>query len=319
MVMVTVRLWRNFVFGARAVILGAALQGCSLEQGTTVKKYFLHGGLERVYWLHIPKKIRLDAPLVLVFHGYTGSATGVMRYTQINEIANREGFIVAYPQGTVDAQGHTFFNVGYDFNADSSVDDVDYARQLILQLHQDYSLSASNTFATGFSNGGDMSYLLACTASDLIRAVAPVSGVLMKTTKDMCLRDNPIPLFAIHGTDDNISLYAGDMDNLDGYGAYLDIPDTAQFFVSAHGLNDRQTSRLEDLNPNDGSSILFDRYFSAGNRNEVWYYRIVGGTHDWPSIGLRWWNNPLAWWYFRNGNQDIDASEEIWTFFKRYL
>ena len=48
-----------------------------------------------------------------------------MRYTQLNEIADREGFIVAYPQGTIDSRGETFFNVGYDFNADSLVDDVD--------------------------------------------------------------------------------------------------------------------------------------------------------------------------------------------------
>lgn len=313
------RVWRSLYLSAAAISLCAALCGCSTDQGITVKKYLWHGGLERVYWLHIPQNIQPNAPLVLVFHGYTGSAKGVMRYTQLNEIADREGFIVAYPQGTIDSRGETFFNVGYDFNADSLVDDVDYTRQLILKLHRDYALSASKTFATGFSTGGDMSYLLACTSSDVIRAVAPVAGVLMKSIKDRCLHEKAMPIFAIHGTDDDISLYSGDMQNRDGFGAYLDLPATAQFFVSVHGLSNHQATDLLDLDSNDGSSVVFDRYFTIGNPNQVWYYRILGGTHDWPSAGLRWWNNPLAWWYFRDGNQDINASEEIWKFFQHYL
>ena len=86
-----------------------------------------------------------------------------------------------------------------------------------------------------------------------------------------------------------------------------------------HGLSDHQATDLLAIERNDGCSIVFDCYFSIGNPSQVCYYRILGGTHDWPSVDLRWWNNPLAWWYFRDGNQDINASEEIWKFFQHYL
>jgi len=166
---------------------------------------------------------------VLVFHGYTGSAKGVMRYTQHHEIADRDGFIVAYPQASIDSRDETFFNVGHDFNADSLVDDLDSTRQLILKLHRHDALSGSKTLATGFSTGGDMSDLLACTSSAVMRAVAPVAGVLMKPIKDRCLHEKPMPIFAMRSTDDDISLYSADMQNRDGFGAYLDLPATAQF------------------------------------------------------------------------------------------
>ncbi|MFL3647113.1 MAG: alpha/beta hydrolase family esterase [Cellvibrionales bacterium] len=179
--------------------------------------------------MQIPQKIQPNTRLVLVFHGYTGSAKGVMRFTQHNEIADRDGFIVAYPQGSIDLRGENFFNVGHDFNTDSLVDDLDYTRQLILKLHRDNALSASKTLATGFSTGDDMSDLLVCTSSDVIRAVAPVAGVLMKPIKDRCLHEKPLPIFAMYGTDDDISLYSADMQNRDGFGAYLDLPATAQF------------------------------------------------------------------------------------------
>ena len=150
------------------------------------ERTFSHQGLERTYHLYLPENLIISAPLVVVMHGYTSSAKNIMSYSKMNEVADREGFAVVYPQGTIDTEGNAFFNVGYEFHQTSKIDDVSFIRELVLYLREEYQLSKKNTFATGMSNGGDMSYLLACTASDLFSAVAPVAGVMMKEILDNC-------------------------------------------------------------------------------------------------------------------------------------
>ena len=83
------------------------------------------------------------------------------------------------------------------------------------------------------------------------------------------------------------------------------------------------SKKLEDKDTEDGSFITFDRHFSEGNSNEVWFYKVEGGTHTWPGweMDLKWWKNPLAWYYVNyemKGNNDIDTSKEVWSFFSRY-
>ena len=196
----------------------------------------IHDGLERDYIIHVPSNINQDSPLVVVIHGYTSSAETIMTYSGMNDIANREGFIAVYPQGTVGSDGNTFFQVGYDFHSDSTVDDVSFIRYLVNSLTQEFNLKRQKAFATGMSNGGDMAYLLACTSSDLFKAVASVTGVMMKQTMDNCELDNPVPIFEIHGTADDISFFDGDIDNSTGWGAYYGLPETIDFFVEKYQL-----------------------------------------------------------------------------------
>jgi polyhydroxybutyrate depolymerase len=285
----------------------------------TGEKIFSHQGLQRTYWLHVPTDLKPDAPLIVVIHGYTGAAKYIMDYSKMNDIADREGFVVVYPQGTVDSQGNTFFNVGYDFHRDSPVDDLSFIRQLTLDVSQRYDSNPSKIFATGMSNGGDMSYMLACTSTDIFRAVAPITGVLMKDIADSCDTSKAIPLFEIHGTADDISPFEGDMDNSDGYGAYYDLPSSTQFFVNAMGLSEKTLTSLEDKDPNDGSSITFERYYRKDNNQQVWFYIIEDGGHHWPGAQIPWWQYPIDWFRARSSNRDINASEEVWSFFSEYL
>lgn len=274
------------------------------------------GALTRSYLLHVPKQLTHPAPLVIVMHGYTGSADSIMSYSGMNEVADEEGFVVVYPQGTVDQQGNAFFNVGYEFHADASVDDLQFIRDLVAHLQDELTLNPDKVFATGMSNGADMSYLLACQASDIFRAVAPIAGVMMKETFDTCSPSRPLPIFEVHGTNDEVSLFNGDMENSGGWGPYLDLPATIAFWVELNGLTLKQSSNLLNNAANDSSHIIFDRYWSETQDNEVWFYRVVDGGHHWPGVQFDWWRNPMAWWYFRNANQDIDTSRVVWSFFE---
>jgi len=283
------------------------------------QRMVIHEGVEREYIIHVPENLNQDSPIVFVIHGYTGSAEGIAAYTGMNNIAEREGFIAVYPQGTIDSNGNTFFNVGYEFNDDSPINDVSFIRELVRSVSQEFNLKRKKAFATGMSNGGDMSYLLACTSSDLFKAVAPVAGVLMKGLKDSCELSSPVPIFEIHGTADKISLFEGDLNNEGGWGAYYDLPSTIDFFAERYQLTNKSVKQMTSKESGADYDIFFERHWSDDLEEEVWMYRIEDGRHVWPGIKLNWWNNPLAWFYFGSGNEDINASEEVWAFFKKYL
>ena len=283
------------------------------------QRMVIHEGVEREYIIHVPENLNQDSPIVFVIHGYTGSAEGIAAYTGMNSIAEREGFIAVYPQGTIDSNGNTFFNVGYEFNDDSPINDVSFIRELVRSISQEFNLKRKKAFATGMSNGGDMSYLLACTSSDLFKAVAPVAGVLMKGLKDSCELSSPVPIFEIHGTADKISLFEGDLNNEGGWGAYYDLPSTIDFFAERYQLTNKSVKQMTSKESGADYDIFFERHWADDLEEEVWMYRIEDGRHVWPGIKLNWWDNPLAWFYFGSGNEDINASEEVWAFFKKYL
>lgn len=264
---------------------------------------FEHNGLERHFLLHIPDGLDPSPPLVIVMHGYGGTAQEMQNGSGMNQQANTDGFVVVYPQGTKDQWDQHFFNVGYEFHSGQNVDDLSFIIDLVAYLQESYALSPTDVFSTGMSNGGDMSYLLACEGSDTIKAIAPVAGTMMKYIIDDCTPNRQIPVFEIHGTEDDITYWDGDYNNVDGWGAYADIPSIIDFWVSHNGLTELDTTDLEDSQANDNSNIVFHRHWTEGSTTEVWLYRIENGGHDWP-----------GWW----GNQDIQTSEALWTFFEKY-
>ena len=264
---------------------------------------FEFDGLQREYLLYTPENLPNNAPLVFVLHGYTGSAQDIMAYSGMNEVAEENGFAVCYPQGTTDQYDNAFFNVDYAFQNNPTVDDVGFIVALAEYLQNTHQLSSANTFSTGMSNGGDMSYRLACEASATFRAIAPVAGLIMQDIYESCNPENPVPVFETHGTEDDVSWYEGDLFNEDGWGAYLDIPSTIDFFVNQNNLTDVEFSELPDLDSSDGSTIESYIYTSPNSNNEVWLYKVIGGGHDWPG----------SW----GGNMDVNISEEIWDFFSQ--
>ena len=283
------------------------------------ERTIIHEGVEREFIVHVPENFTEDSPIVFVIHGFTGSARDIMKYSRMNSIADRESFIVIYPQGTKDREGNTFFNVGYEFHMNSTINDVSFIRDLFTLISGEYGLTRKKGFVTGMSNGGDMSYLLACTSADLFRAVAPVAGSLMGKTKDECNTQSPVPIFEIHGTGDQITLFEGDIENKEGWGAYYDLPSTMKFFSDAYELEEKSIKMISKKEDGFEYDTYFERYWSQNSDVEVWMYKIIGGRHVWPGFKLYWWENPFFWHYFGSGNDDIDASEEIWLFFEKYL
>ena len=265
---------------------------------------FEHDGLTRQYIYYEPENLNQQMPLVFVMHGYTGDANSIRNYSQMNDFADQYGFAVCYPRGTVDGGGNRFWNVGYAFHPNETVDDVGYLTQLAQYLQQSNGLNPDYTFATGMSNGGEMCYMLACQGYDTFKAVAPVAGMILQDILDDCDAAPGIPVFEIHGSQDGVTPLAGDPDNNDGWGSYPSIADTIDYFVEKNGCTTLIEGSVPNTDTSDGSFIVSEKYINGVNENEVWYYKVVGGGHDWPGS---------------SGNMDIEAGEQAWLFFQNYI
>ena len=288
------------------IIFLALMSFMTLYTTQTQAQYtdFEHDGDTRQYIYYEPETLNQQMPLVIVMHGYTGDANSIKNYSEMNDFADQYGFAVCYPRGTVDGGGNRFWNVGYAFHQNETVDDVGYLTELTQYLQQTNGLNPDYTFATGMSNGGEMCYMLACQAYDTFKAVAPVAGMILQDILDDCDAAPAIPVFEIHGSQDGVTPLAGDPDNNDGWGSYPSIADTIDYFVEKNGCTTLVEGSVPNTDTSDGSFIVSEKYINGVNQNEVWYYKVVGGGHDWPGSG---------------GNMDIEAGEQAWLFFQNYI
>lgn len=255
-------------------------------------------GVGRRYKLYIPEGIKPDAPLVFVLHGYGGGIDNLEK-KGFNEAADRHGFAVCYPLGSKDGRGNNCWNVGYPFQKDMTVDDISFLSQLAKRLQKEYDLSSSKTFLTGMSNGGEMCYLLAYSGQKTFKAVAPIAGLTMAWMPQEYTRTRPIPIFEIHGTEDRVSEWGGDLENKGGWGAYIPVPDAVDYWVERNGCKNVVTDTLE-LKREGGHRIITHKYEGGRSGCDVWLYEVVGAGHSWFT-------------------EDIDTAEEIWKFFSKYI
>ena len=268
----------------------------------TINASITHDGIERDYIIYVPEIYdgSKAVPLVLNFHGFGSSASQQMFYGDFRDIADTEGFLLVHPEGTT-LIGNQFWNVGFP-GLSSTIDDVGFTEALIDELATLYTIDLDRVYATGMSNGGFMSFLLACQLSEKIAAVASVTGSMTQDTFDDCNAQLPTPVLQIHGTEDDVVSY--NENNLS-----LPIPDVISYWVDHNNCETTPTTTtLPDVDVSDGSTIEYSVYEDGDNGITTEHMKVIGGGHTWPGSVLN----------TAGTNQDIDASMEIWLFFSRY-
>ena len=264
--------------------------------------FFDHNGVNRLYTLYKPDNLKEKAPLVFVLHGYTSNSTNIMNYSKMNDIADQNGFMVCYPQGTTNIYtGQTHWNA--NLKEMSSVTDSEFLTDLAKKLQAEFNLSEKNTFACGMSNGGFMSFTLGCERSDTFKAIASITGTMSGYDWNNC-NPNKVPVLQISGTNDMVVPMDGSMSLAGGWGGAPKIQDIMNYWGNINECTQTQTQNLPDSNKTDNSYVSIEKKVDCFNNHQVWFYTVYGGAHTWPG----------AW-----GNMDINASEEIWDFFSRYI
>ena len=168
-------------------------------------------GHQRTYLLHLPPRFgeRGPLPVVLAFHGGGGNAAGFQGYAGLDAVADREGFVVVYPDGSGRLGRRLLtWNAGSccGYASDTKVDDVAFVVALLRDLARGLPLDPTRVYATGHSNGAMLAYRLAVEAPERITAIAPIAGMMVA---DSFLPARPVPLLHIHSVDDPRALYAG--------------------------------------------------------------------------------------------------------------
>ena len=164
------------------------------------------GGETRQYWLYVPNNVKKNCPMVMALHGASGKMTD--NSPRFNEIADREGFIVVYPQGKpiyfpVFGGTVTGWNATGEDNAD-----VDFIKAVIEDVASRYTIDRKRLYCCGFSNGGMMTYALSNTCSDIFAAFAAISGFPLNEFHLHHTGARPVPFLHIHGKKDDFVRYA---------------------------------------------------------------------------------------------------------------
>ncbi len=273
----------------------------SLSAGQTTRK-LTH---ERSYILFVPASVNWSrpVPLVFVFHGGTGNAESAIHMSGFNDVADKNGFIVVYPNGTGRLSNEKLltWNGGTccGWAQEKNIDDVGFVRAIVTDVQSLANIDSKRIYATGMSNGGILSQRLACEATDLFAAIAPVSGTLNFPT---CKPSQPISVIEFHGTGDQHILYDGgagpqSLVNVD----FASVRDSVGFWTSFNRCGSQpQTNSFAD--------IQHETWTGCVASTSVELYTIIGGGHAWPGGQGGWEGSDKP-------TQTISATNLIWDFF----
>ena len=219
------------------------------------------------------------APLVVLLHGYGSSGKQQESYMNFTAVAEQRGFILAYPDGTVDLTGKQFWNATEVCCAFfSAVDDDAYLISMLDDIETKYSIDRKRIYFFGHSNGGFMSYRMACKHSDRIAAIASLAGATFLNSSD-CAAKDPVSVLQVHGTSDATILYNG--------GAilgkqYPSATASATQWATFNGCSNNSVPRADKLdlvNNIAGSETSISSWNSCRNGTEVELWTLDQGVH----------------------------------------
>jgi polyhydroxybutyrate depolymerase len=230
--------------------------------------------------------------------------------TRFSSIADRERFVVAYPDGW---KRHWAISDESRYDGIEQPDDLQFLSQLIEKLVANYSLDSNKVYAAGISNGGFFAQRLALECFGKVSAIATVAATMPDPLSKVEAIDHPIPIMIIQGTNDPIVPFEGGHVRAGARGAILSARASASKWAELNGCN--TNSEFTDL-PNiieDSTHVHVERFDRRRNGAEVLLYVIEGGGHTWPS-GPQYFPERII----GKTTHNLDASEEIVEFFKRH-
>jgi polyhydroxybutyrate depolymerase len=281
----------------------------------------VHKTLKRSYLVRIPPHASEGAPLPVVinFHGGGGDAKTQKWYTRMDAVADREGFIAVYPNGTGGLGTRLLtWNAGNccGVAALSRVDDVGFTLAVIDDLAGKTAVDAARIYATGLSNGSMMAYRLAAEASERIAAVAGVAGAM--TLREFKPR-LAMPVMHIHSIDDERALYSG------GLGPAFPLTDTRVFHDSVEDMvkkwvafnacapQGKVMALVSGTGPDERHTANRIEYAPCRDDVEVVLWKLAGPGHVWPGGQRDFLPRLLG-----TSSAVIDANREVWRFFSRF-
>ena len=285
--------------------------------GELVRGSLRLGDRQRSYEVYVPASREAHPALVLALHGSMGNGEQMRggSFYAVDELADRDGFVVAYPDGFEGHWNDCRRAAPYSANT-QDIDDVGFLRALTGRLESELGVDPSRVYATGISNGGQMAYRLALEAPDLVAAVAPVAAGLPDDANLDCTRaGRPVAILILNGTEDPMNPFAGGRVVFYGIwgdrGTVLSSDASAAYWAELAGHRAPPRRHRYPERSHDDDSWAEITTFRGGTGPEVAHLVVHGGGHTFPNPR---WRYPLL---LGVTNADIDAASEIWDFFAR--
>jgi polyhydroxybutyrate depolymerase len=281
------------------------------------------GSRARTFLVHLPPGFGEHGPLpvLLAFHGGGGSAQGFQKSAGLDAVADREGFVVVYPDGSGRLGRRLLtWNAGSCCGSarEGHVDDVGFTIRVLGDLARDLPLDRTRVYATGHSNGAMMAYRLAAEAAERIAAIAPVAGAMQVAT---FAPSKPMPVLHVHSVDDPRALYGG------GLGPPFPMTRTRV----EHNAVEAELARWAAL---DGCAAepkaVEQRHGTEGGRDagqtavlldfapctsgaDVRLWKLTGAGHGWPGAPP-----VLPERLMGPETHLVEAAEEVWRFVRGF-
>ena len=268
-------------------------------------------GRLRDYLVHVPPLEPACAgwPVVLAFHGGGVDARMMVRFCGLNETADRAGFIVVYPNGTGRVESARTWNAGdcCGLAQREGVDDVQFVELLLADLQSQIRVDPQRIYATGFSNGAMLAYLLADRLSDQLAAIAPVAGPM---ATDGCRPARGVSICHLHGTRDDFTPYHGGVGGKSLHRAdFHSVEFSIQCWVRANGCHPQPRTDTLPERVADGTSVIRSIYSGGRDDSEVVLLAIQNAGHVWPG-------RASLFSILGKSTGNLDACAVIWEFFE---
>jgi poly(hydroxyalkanoate) depolymerase family esterase len=234
-------------------------------------------GVNRTYILHAPTALPANPPLVFVIHGFNMTGQQEVTLTRMNTVADREKFVVVYPNALPNGSNQQSWDM-------SGANDYAFLLAIIDSMYSRFKIDRNRVYASGFSQGGFMSFQLGCRYADIFAAIAPVSGLLQGT----CNPKRPVPMIFTYGTNEGFDVNT--------------FVQSGEKWVHLAGCTGTPTVLKPYPATNANSVVTRSNHTQCREGAEVSILVVEGGTHEWPM----------------NTQTKVNNSEEVWAFFKRF-
>jgi polyhydroxybutyrate depolymerase len=268
---------------------------------------FNYGGQNRTYRVYLPTGFSSNTslPLVINLHGLGSNGQQQELYTLFDNVADTARCVVAYPDGISNQWNVVIGCTGSSYPC-TGIDDVGFISALIDTMHTRFNIDLARVYACGMSDGGYMTFRLACELSCRIAAGASVTGLLQEAYPlyPQCNPTRKVPIIQIHGTADSVVPYSNTAPK-------ASVASTVSRWQTINSCPSTPVvTNMPNINTSDSCTATENYYGLCGDSTLLIQYTINGGGHTWPG------SNPLA--PIGVTNRDINASSIIWNFFKHY-
>jgi polyhydroxybutyrate depolymerase len=282
-------------------------------EGPQTDASFEFDGIMRSYHVHVPSSYDGEASVPVVIALHLGLADGetIEKISGFSEIADREGFIVVYPDGHMKRWAGPGLTVPKEL---VGVDDVGFITEVMDRVSKGWKIDSKRVYVAGMCRGGFLAQMLAGEHPESFAAIAAVTTFqtpeFAAEYRDL---QRPVPILLMNSTEDMFVPFAGGPLPLTPEIEVLSSREIVKRWVDLNGCGSQALVTEFPDQADDGTRARREVYADCRGAAEVAYYVVKGGGHTWPG-GLQYMDESEI----GKTSRDLDASELIWEFFSRH-